>query len=26
MQVKNGQWVPLAWEGKHPSDILKRYQ
>jgi len=26
MQVKNGQWVPLSWEGKHPSDILKRYQ
>jgi branched-chain amino acid transport system substrate-binding protein len=26
MQVKNGQWVPLDWEGKHPSDILKRYQ
>src|SRR5436309_473040 len=26
MQVKNGQWVPLNWQGKHPSDILKRYQ
>jgi branched-chain amino acid transport system substrate-binding protein len=26
MAVKNGQWVPLSWEGKHPSDILKRYQ
>jgi len=26
MQVKNGQWVPLGWEGKHLSDILKRYQ
>jgi len=26
MQVKNGQWVPLDWQGKHPSDILKRYQ
>jgi branched-chain amino acid transport system substrate-binding protein len=26
MQVKNGQWEPLAWEGKRESDILKRYQ
>lgn len=26
MQVKNGRWEPLAWEGKRESDILKRYQ
>ncbi len=26
MQVKNGQWEPLPWEGKRESDILKRYQ
>jgi branched-chain amino acid transport system substrate-binding protein len=26
MQVKNGQWEPLTWEGKRESDILKRYQ
>ncbi|MGA7324557.1 MAG: ABC transporter substrate-binding protein, partial [Rhodomicrobium sp.] len=26
MQVKNGEWQPLAWEGKRESDILKRYQ
>lgn len=26
MQVKNAQWEPLAWEGKRPSDVLKRYQ
>ena len=26
MQVKNGQWLPLNWHGKHPSDILKRYE
>jgi branched-chain amino acid transport system substrate-binding protein len=26
MRVKNGQWEPLAWEGKRESDILKRYQ
>ena len=23
MQVKNGEWVPVDWEPKHPSDILK---
>jgi branched-chain amino acid transport system substrate-binding protein len=23
MQVKNGEWVPVEWEAKHPSDILK---
>jgi branched-chain amino acid transport system substrate-binding protein len=26
LQVKNGQWEPVAWEGKRPSDVLKRYQ
>jgi branched-chain amino acid transport system substrate-binding protein len=26
MQVKGGQWEPLAWEGKRESDILKKYQ
>jgi branched-chain amino acid transport system substrate-binding protein len=26
MQVKNGQWEPIAWEGKRESDILKKYQ
>jgi branched-chain amino acid transport system substrate-binding protein len=26
MQVKNGEWMPVAFEGKHESDILKRYQ
>lgn len=26
MQVKGGEWQPLAWEGKRESDILKRYQ
>jgi branched-chain amino acid transport system substrate-binding protein len=25
MQVKNGEWVPVAWDGKRPSDILQRY-
>jgi hypothetical protein len=25
MQVKNGEWVPQAWESKRPSDILQRY-
>jgi branched-chain amino acid transport system substrate-binding protein len=25
MQVKNGEWAPLAWESKRPSDILQRY-
>src|SRR5713226_322475 len=23
MQVKNGEWVPVEWEPKHPSDVLK---
>lgn len=23
MQIKNGEWVPVEWEAKHPSDILK---
>lgn len=23
MQVKNGEWVPVEWEPKQPSDILK---
>jgi branched-chain amino acid transport system substrate-binding protein len=26
MQVKNGEWHPVAFEGKRESDILKRYQ
>jgi branched-chain amino acid transport system substrate-binding protein len=26
MQVKNGEWVPVSFDGKHESDILKRYQ
>ena len=26
MQVKSGEWQPVAFEGKHESDILKRYQ
>jgi len=26
MQVKNGEWEPVPFEGKHESDILKRYQ
>jgi branched-chain amino acid transport system substrate-binding protein len=26
MQVRNGQWEPVDWEGKRESDILKRYQ
>jgi branched-chain amino acid transport system substrate-binding protein len=26
MQVKNGQWEPLSWEGQRKSDILKRYE
>jgi branched-chain amino acid transport system substrate-binding protein len=26
MQVKNGRWEPLNWEGTHESDILKKYQ
>lgn len=26
MQVKNGQWEPVAFDGKRESDILKRYQ
>ena len=25
MQVRNGQWLPVAWESKRPSDILQRY-
>ena len=25
MQVKNGEWLPVAWESKRPSDILQRY-
>lgn len=23
MQVKNGEWVPVDWEPRHPSDILE---
>ncbi len=23
MQVKNGEWIPVDWEPKHPSDVLK---
>ena len=26
MQVKHGEWQPVAFEGKHESDILKRYE
>jgi branched-chain amino acid transport system substrate-binding protein len=26
MEVKGGQWVAVSWEGKRPSDILKRYE
>jgi branched-chain amino acid transport system substrate-binding protein len=26
MQVKNGEWEPVAFGGKRESDILKRYQ
>ena len=26
MQVKNGEWEPVPFEGKRGSDILKRYQ
>jgi len=26
MQVKNGEWEPVGFEGKRASDILKRYQ
>ena len=26
MQVKNGEWQPVPFEGKRESDILKRYQ
>jgi branched-chain amino acid transport system substrate-binding protein len=26
MQVKDGEWQPVAFEGKHESDILKRYE
>jgi branched-chain amino acid transport system substrate-binding protein len=26
LQVKNGHWEPIAWEGKRPSDVLSRYQ
>jgi branched-chain amino acid transport system substrate-binding protein len=26
MQVKDGEWRPVAFEGKHESDILKRYE
>jgi branched-chain amino acid transport system substrate-binding protein len=26
MQVKNGEWEPVLFEGKRESDILKRYQ
>jgi branched-chain amino acid transport system substrate-binding protein len=26
LQVKNGHWEPVAWEPKHPSDVLARYQ
>lgn len=26
MQVKNGEWEPVPFEGKRESDILKRYQ
>jgi branched-chain amino acid transport system substrate-binding protein len=26
MQVKGGQWEQLSWEGKRPSEILKRYE
>ncbi len=25
MQVKNGEWAPVDWESKRPSDILARY-
>jgi branched-chain amino acid transport system substrate-binding protein len=25
LQIKGGEWVPVAWEGKRESDILKRY-
>jgi branched-chain amino acid transport system substrate-binding protein len=26
MTVKDGEWQPVAFEGKHESDILKRYE
>ena len=26
MQVKGGQWEQVSWEGKRPSEILKRYE
>ena len=26
MQVKDGEWQPVAFEGKHESEILKRYK
>ena len=26
MQVKNGEWEQVPFEGKRESDILKRYQ
>lgn len=26
LQIKGGEWVPIAWDGKRESDILKRYQ
>jgi branched-chain amino acid transport system substrate-binding protein len=26
MQVKDGEWQPVAFKGKHESDILKRYE
>jgi branched-chain amino acid transport system substrate-binding protein len=26
MQVQGGAWVPLPWQGKRPSEILKRYE
>jgi branched-chain amino acid transport system substrate-binding protein len=26
LQVKSGRWEPVAWEGRRPSDVLKRYQ
>jgi branched-chain amino acid transport system substrate-binding protein len=26
LQIKGGEWVPVVWEGKRESEILKRYQ
>jgi branched-chain amino acid transport system substrate-binding protein len=26
LEVKGGQWVQVQWEGKRPSEILKRYE